>query len=209
MSAPRFCPACGAPVAAREIDHYPRSVCTRCGRIHYRNPVPAAGCVVEDGGSVLLAQRKFEPWKDHWYFPSGFVEYGDDVEATARREIEEESGLIVELGPVFGIYSYFDDPRQHGIIILYRAVITGGALRAGDDAAEVAFFAPDALPPMAQIGFETHRRALSEWRDEVLHGTLPPRAERSRALYLTGRAAPGAGTGDERGYGEASRREVL
>jgi ADP-ribose pyrophosphatase YjhB (NUDIX family) len=76
--------------------------------------------------------------------------------------------LIVEVGPVFGIYSYFDDPRQHGIIILYRAVVTGGVLEAGDDAAEVAFFAADALPPMEQIGFATHRRALGEWRDEVL-----------------------------------------
>ena len=39
-----------------------------------------------------------------------------------------------------------DDPRQHGIIILYRASVTGGTLEAGDDAAEVAFFAADALP---------------------------------------------------------------
>jgi 8-oxo-dGTP diphosphatase len=136
---------------------------------------------------LLLARRKFEPWKDHWYFPSGFVEYGDDVEATARREIQEETGLIVELGPIFGIYSYFDDPRQHGIIILYRATIVGGTLKAGDDASEVAFFAADALPAMEEIGFVTHRRALAEWRDEVLHGVLPPRAERGRARYLASR----------------------
>ncbi len=92
---------------------------------------------------VLLARRKFDPWKDHWYFPSGFVEYGEDIEATARREIEEETGLVVDLGPVFGIYSYFDDPRQHGIITLYRAFVTGGTLTAGDDASEVGFFAAD------------------------------------------------------------------
>ena len=118
--------ACGAPVAVREVDHYPRGVCTRCNKIHYRNPVPAAGCVVEQEGRLLLARRKFEPWQGCWYFPSGFVEYGDDVEDTARREVREETGLLVELGPLFGIYSYFDDPRQHGIIILYRATIVGG-----------------------------------------------------------------------------------
>jgi 8-oxo-dGTP diphosphatase len=199
MSKPSFCPTCGGQLVEREINHYLRSVCTRCGRTVYRNPAPAAGCIVEaapavaggDRAKILLARRRFEPWKDHWYVPSGFVEYGDDVEATAAREIREETGLIVEVGPVFGIYSYFDDPRQHGIIILYRAMITGGVLEAGDDASEVAFFAADALPPIEQIGFATHRRALSEWRDEVLFGRLPPRAERMREHYLRGMMGPG------------------
>ena len=191
MTTPQFCSDCGAAAVECLIDRYLRSVCSGCGKILYRNPVPAAGCVVERGSGpcpeLLLARRKFEPWKDHWYFPSGFVEYGDDVEATARREIQEETGLIVELGPIFGIYSYFDDPRQHGIIILYRATIVGGTLQADDDAAEVAFFAADALPAMEKVGFATHRRALAEWRDEVLHGVLPPRAECHRTHYLARR----------------------
>ncbi|MCA1648616.1 MAG: NUDIX domain-containing protein, partial [Chloroflexi bacterium] len=119
------------------------------------------------------------------YVPSGFVEYGDEVEETARREVREETGLVVELGPLFGVYSYFDDPRQDGIIILYRAAIVGGALEAGDDAAEVAFFVADALPLADEIGFASHRRALREWHDEVVYGRLPPRAERARALRRT------------------------
>jgi len=80
--------------------------------------------------------------------------------------------------------SYFDDPRQHGIIILYRALMVGGTLAAGDDAAEVAFIAADALAPMNQIGFATDRRALGEWRDEALDGSLAPRAERGRPRSL-------------------------
>ena len=164
----RFCSACGAPTIDREIDQYVRHVCTGCGKILYRNPAPAAGCVVEQDGAILLAKRKFEPWRGLWYIPSGFVEYGDDVEDTARREVREETGLVVELGPLFCVYSYFDDPRQHGIIILYRAVVVGGALEAADDAAEVAFFAPDALPRAEQIAFATHLRAVRKWYDEVV-----------------------------------------
>ena len=182
MTTARFCTACAAPLVEREIDHYLRSVCTSCGKILYRNPVPATGCIVEQDGAVLLARRKFEPWKGCWYVPSGFVEYGDDVEETARREVQEETGLAVELGPLFGVYSYFDDPRQDGIIILYRASIVGGALAAGDDAAEVAFFAADGLPPADQVGFASHRQALREWRDEVLYGRLAPRAQPARSL---------------------------
>jgi ADP-ribose pyrophosphatase YjhB (NUDIX family) len=181
MTAWRFCWACGAPAVEREIDQYLRTVCTGCGKILYRNPAPAAGCIVENDGAVLLARRKFEPWQGRWYIPSGFVEYGDDVEDTARREVREETGLQVELGPLFGVYSYFDDPRQNGIIVLYRALIVGGLLEAGDDAADVAFFSAGGLPPAEQIGFATHRRALREWQDEMLHGRLPPRAKRGRA----------------------------
>ncbi len=166
MSGVRFCSACGASAVDREIDQYVRSVCTGCGKILYRNPAPAAGCLVEQDGAVLLARRKFEPWQGRWYIPSGFVEYGDDVEDTARREVREETGLIVELGALFGVYSYFDDPRQHGIVVLYRALVVGGALQAGDDAAEVAFFAPAELPSADQIGFATHRRALHEWHEQ-------------------------------------------
>ena len=179
VTAVRFCTACGAPVVEREIDHYMRSICTGCSKILYRNPVPATGCVVEQHDTVLLARRRFEPWKDCWYVPSGFVEYGDEVEETARREVREETGLVVELGPLFGVYSYFDDPRQDGIIILYRASVVGGELEAGDDAAEVAFFAAAGLPPAYQIGFASHRQALREWRDEMLYGRLAPRAQRA------------------------------
>jgi len=163
MSEVRFCSACGAPAFQRAIDRYVRDVCTACAKILCRNPAPAAGCLVENNFALLLARRKFEPWKGLWYFPSGFVEYGDDVQDTARREVLEETGLVVELGPLFGVYSYFDDPRQDGIIILYRATIVGGTFEAGDDASQVAFFAADALPPTEQIGFATHRRALREW----------------------------------------------
>jgi ADP-ribose pyrophosphatase YjhB (NUDIX family) len=186
MSKARFCSACGAPVIEREIDHYLRSLCTACGKILYRNPVPATGCIVEDRGAILLARRKFEPWKGCWYVPSGFVEYGDEVEEAARREVREETGLVVELGPLFGVYSYFDDPRQDGIIILYRAIAVGGALEAGDDAVDAAFFRAAGLPPADQIGFASHRQALREWSDEVLYGRLPPRAERARHLLMEG-----------------------
>jgi 8-oxo-dGTP diphosphatase len=162
-----FCSACGAPLIQRQVDRYFRDVCGACGTIAYRNPAPASGCIVVEQDKVLLARRKFEPWRGFWYVPSGFVEYGEDVEDTARREILEETGLIVELVRLFGVYSYFDDPRQHGIIILYLARQVGGQLQAGDDAAEVAFFRADAFPPAEHIGFVSHRRALEEWRESI------------------------------------------
>jgi ADP-ribose pyrophosphatase YjhB (NUDIX family) len=162
---PHYCNHCGGRLEEREIDAVRRLVCPACHAVTYRNPVPAAGCVVEDGDRVLLARRKYAPWQDHWYFPSGFVEYDESVEETARRETREETGLEVGLRGLFGVYSYFDDPRRNGIIILYRAEVVGGTLAPGDDAAEVRFFARDALPLDDQIGFASHRLALAQWRD--------------------------------------------
>jgi 8-oxo-dGTP diphosphatase len=163
----RFCSACGAPLVPRQVERYLRDVCGACGTIAYRNPAPASGCIVVQRDEVLLARRKFAPWRGFWYIPSGFVEYGEDVEDTARREVLEETGLAVELVRLFGVYSYFDDPRQHGIIILYLARQIGGELQAGDDAAEVAFFPVVDLPPVEQIGFASHRRALAELRESI------------------------------------------
>jgi 8-oxo-dGTP diphosphatase len=174
MNQLRFCSACGAAAVERQIDGYLRNVCTGCSKVLYRNPAPAAGCLIERDGAVVLVRRKFEPYMGCWHIPSGFVEYGEDVEDAARREVLEETGLVVDLGPVFRVYSYFDDPRQHGIIILYRAVVVGGVLEAGDDAAEAAFFPWNAPPPEEQIGFATHRRALQEWRNEMMQSQAPP-----------------------------------
>ena len=92
--------------------------------------------------------------------------------ALHRIVASQETGLVVELVRLFGVYSYFDDPRQHGIIILYLARVVSGTLQAGDDADDVAFFSKDALPPARQIGFASHRRALQEWCESVDCGGL-------------------------------------
>jgi rSAM/selenodomain-associated transferase 1 len=164
------CHYCGARLVERSVDR--RQLCPACDRVIYRNPVPGAGCVVEHDGKVLLARRKYAPWQGHWYFPSGFVEYDEDVEVTAVREVREETGLEVALDGVFAVRSYFDDPRKNGIIILFRGRVVGGRLCASDDVSEVGFFAPDALPE--PIAFASHRRVLREWAEERRRSAAGP-----------------------------------
>jgi ribosomal protein S18 acetylase RimI-like enzyme len=64
---------------------------------------------------------------------------------------------------MLGVYSFGREP-QTGVLILYSAYPVGGALRAGDDAREVATFAPAEVPPDDQIAFHTHLQALRDWR---------------------------------------------
>lgn len=90
--------------------------------------------IVDDAGRVLLVQRGHEPEKGHWSVPGGHVEDGETFEEAARREVLEETGLHVRIGPElwsvdipygeFGVFEIHD----------FAATVVGGVLQAGDDA---------------------------------------------------------------------------
>ena len=136
-----------------------RLVCADCGFVFYRNPAPAAGVVVIEGDRVLWVQRRFEPRKDLWTMPAGFLELDEHVETCAVREAKEETGLDVELIRIFGAYMAMDDPRTQVVLLLYLARRVGGELAPGDDAIAARFFPLDAPPPVA---FRAHAEALAD-----------------------------------------------
>ncbi len=155
-----YCPVCGHKLVAREEAGRIRQVCENCGYIHYVNPVPAVGIVIEMDGGVVLIQRMHPPHKGVWTLPSGFIEADESAEEAAIREAEEETGLKVEIDELAGVNSFPEGPPQSGIMIFFRAHPVGGSLKGGDDAADARVFQPEEMP---LLPFRTHREMMAQW----------------------------------------------
>jgi len=160
----RFCSRCGAVLGAREVGGRTRPACPACGFVVYFDPKVSCGVIVERSGKILLVRRRHEPGRGLWCLPCGFADADEPPERAAQREAREEAGIEVTIGRLLGAYHYDDDPRGAGILLAYRATCDDfGALAAGDDADDLGFFAPDALPA---ISHHTHRRALEDWMND-------------------------------------------
>jgi 8-oxo-dGTP diphosphatase len=98
-------------------------------------PVCAVGAFVFDGGRVLVIERGKPPGEGLWSVPGGKLEAGETLAAAVAREVLEETGLVVEVGPlVCAIERIGDD--YHFVILDYLARAIGGGLAATSDAAD-------------------------------------------------------------------------
>ncbi|MGD0781616.1 MAG: (deoxy)nucleoside triphosphate pyrophosphohydrolase [Candidatus Aminicenantales bacterium] len=92
--------------------------------------------VIERDGRVLIARRRSgDRFGGVWEFPGGKIEPGETPEEGLRREIDEELGLTIEVGPAVGTFSYISADWSIELIA-FRAAWTGGTmiLREHDDA---------------------------------------------------------------------------
>lgn len=108
----------------------------------YRQPSLAADAVVFDAdGRLLLIRRKNPPFKGRFALPGGFVDYGETVEAAAKRELREETGLRAKSQRLIGVYSNPKrDPRKHIISVAFL-ISADGKPKGGDDADAAVFVA--------------------------------------------------------------------
>lgn len=149
-----FCPRCGSPVGQAQAFGRLRTVCPRCGWVHFADPKVAVAVVVESSGAdgsprVLLVRRANDPFRGLWTLPAGFVDAGEDPAEAAARECFEETGLRVRVTGLLTIVSGREHPRGADFVIAYRAELLDGDLHPGDDADRVGWFARDSLPELA------------------------------------------------------------
>ena len=125
-------------------------------REYPQRPIVGVGAVIVDAGRVVLVRRGAPPREGQWSLPGGAVELGETLRAAAEREALEETGLAVKAGAIVEVLDRIvpgaDGRTQyHYVLIDFLCRVDGGDLRAGGDAAEVAWAGKDEL---ARYGLE-------------------------------------------------------
>ncbi len=129
----------------------------------YRNPALSVDVMVIEGSKILLVKRGQPPHQGEWALPGGFVEYGETVEAAAKREVQEETGIAISLSAILGVYSVPErDPRGHTVSVVFVGKMIGGQLQGGDDAADARWYDLDNLRE-EQLAFD-HEMIVQDLR---------------------------------------------
>ena len=107
--------------------------------------------MIVDQGRVVLIKRRFEPLAGQWSLPGGAVDVGETLVECVAREMLEETGLVVEVGPVVEVFDRIirDDEGRvqfHYVLVDYVCRPIGGALAADSDVADAVCVDPADLP---------------------------------------------------------------
>ena len=117
------------------------------GRQYPERPIVGVGAVIVQDGRVLLVKRRYEPLAGRWSLPGGTLELGETLEAGLAREVHEETGFDVHVGPVIEVFDriMLDEEKRvqyHFVLVAYLCWPAGGTLTAGSDVEDAAFVAP-------------------------------------------------------------------
>jgi mutator protein MutT len=148
------------------------------GRQYPDRPVVGVGAVIFQAGQVVLVRRRFEPLAGRWSLPGGAVELGETLEEATAREMREETGLVVQVGPVIEVFDRImvDEEqrvRYHYVLVDYLCWPVGGTLTPGSDVDEVALVDPN---DVAHYELTTKAKAVIERALELTRNRSASRA---------------------------------
>jgi 8-oxo-dGTP diphosphatase len=148
-------------------------------------PIVGVGGVIVRDGKAVIVRRGQEPRKGEWSLPGGLVELGESLVDATRREMKEETGLDVEVGPLVEIFDRVHRDaagriRYHFVIADYLCVPIAGTLTAGSDVDDARWVTS---AEMDGYGLNAHAAAVLR-RGLALAGsedpTLPEQGPRHR-----------------------------
>ncbi|PSP56638.1 NUDIX hydrolase [Halobacteriales archaeon QS_1_67_19] len=170
---PEHCPACGTPLAP--VDPPGVFDCESCDGYVFHDPTPNARAIVLDGERVLLveiadrARLEDPPYEadSEWMTPGGHLELGEQPAVAAARELEEETGLVVDPDALELVDAVARQVIEgvHGVVLLYAVEreAAAGTPSAGSDAAGARFWSPAELAE-SEATFRDLHREPAEYR---------------------------------------------
>ncbi len=129
----QFCPQCAKPLTLRDAGGRSRPACPEasCGFVHWGNPTPVVGAIIERDGHVLLARAK--PWPEKMFaLVTGFLEAAESPEAAVCREVKEELGLQSRVVSLVGLYPF---ELRNELLIIDHLIAEPGEVVLGDELA--------------------------------------------------------------------------
>jgi 8-oxo-dGTP diphosphatase len=135
---------------------------TNESRSYPSRPIVGVGAVIVDDGRVLLVKRERAPLKGEWSLPGGAVEVGETLASAIQREVLEETGLVVSVGPVVEVLDRIHTDgagrvEYHSVLIDYACALVGGWLAPQSDAADAKWATREQLN---ECGLHAHTRAV-------------------------------------------------
>jgi ADP-ribose pyrophosphatase YjhB (NUDIX family) len=155
----KFCPNCKNDLVIEEIDGDTIKNCPNCGFIFWNKSKPVISIIIHKEDKVLLLKRSIEPFLDYWVLPGGFIKSRETAEEAVRRELREETNLVVDIEKIVGTYLIDNDPRGVHLDIIFSGS-TKGEVNLNDENKNWQFFSLDTLPE--KIAYK-HRQAIDDW----------------------------------------------
>ncbi len=152
------CHFCGTPFADAEAT-FPRR-CESCGNPTYRNPLPVAVLCIPVGKGLLAVKRTIPPYEGKFALPGGYINHGESWQAAAVREVQEETGLIIEATAV-QIFDARNAPD--GTLLVFGLIDALDYLpdfTENEEASEIAI-----ITNPAELAFPLHTEAMQRYLD--------------------------------------------
>jgi 8-oxo-dGTP diphosphatase len=145
--------------------------------------IGSALLVRDEADRILLGKRNKDPQRGSWVIPGGRIEAFETIANAAAREIQEETGLVVEVQHQFGVYEIVNPPDEHRIIIYSWGKLVAGTPKASTDLSELRFFSLNELGSVPTTPLV--RRVLAD--AGLIPGaarTLQPKPEQPRLCFV-------------------------
>ena len=128
-----------------------------------RHIVAVAALVRDEQGRVLMIRS---PRRD-WEFPGGQVEEGENLIEALQREVLEETGILVSVGTLAGVYS---NVKSHIVMLDFLCQPVGGELKTSAESLEVEWVEPnDVLTRIQRPVIRDRMKDMLEFNGQVVY----------------------------------------